>query len=62
MDMGLSKFWDSVMEREDWRAEVHGIAKSQTWMSDWTELNIMSRNHIAKYNKQEGKIEQKKHS
>ena len=39
MNLGLSKLWVSVMDREAWRAAVHGITKSQTWLSDWTELN-----------------------
>ena len=39
MNMGLGEFWELVMDREAWHAVVHGVAKSQTQLSDWTELN-----------------------
>ena len=38
-DMSLSRFWELVMDREACHAAVHGVTKSQIWLSDWTELN-----------------------
>ena len=48
--ISLSKFQELVMEREAWRAAVHEVIKSQTWLSEWTELNL---------GKQEKKIQSK---
>ena len=39
MDMSLSELWEMVIDREAWHAAIHGAAKSQTHLSDWTELN-----------------------
>ena len=39
MDVGLSELRELVMDREAWRAAIHGVVRSWTWLSDWTELN-----------------------
>ena len=48
MDMGLSGLWEMVMDREAWHAGIHGVAKSRTWLSDWTELNRTQSKSLAK--------------
>ena len=40
MHMSLGELWELVMDREGWRAAIHGAAKSRTRLSDWSELNL----------------------
>ena len=51
MDATLSELRELVMDREAWRAAIHGVTKSQTWLRDWTELNwtyLLLQRHLSK--------------
>ena len=49
MDMTLGKLWEFVTDREAWRAGVHGVTKSQTRLSDWTELKSEREKLVCSY-------------
>ena len=43
LDMGLGGLWELVMDSKAWRAAVHEVAKSQTWLSEWTDMTFSKK-------------------
>ena len=46
VDMNLGKLWEMVRDREAWRAAVHGVVKSQTWLGDWTTITESPHQYV----------------
>ena len=49
MDVSLGKLWELVIDREAWRAELHGVTKCRTWLNNWTELINLEEEICLKY-------------